>query len=118
MNPTILGNAIAGIIKKQPFYLRRKGTILITLTSFAWAAAFLGYALAGVSPQFAAAIPGAVTLVTALVNALTQDGIAPSAEGKIIEALAALPGQVAGLDDLRAQLAKATEVGETQGDTQ
>lgn len=118
MNPTIIGTAIANIIEHQPWYMRRKATILLTLTTIIWALALITPLISNV-PQAVTTIIAIIAGVAAtMYNALTKDGITPSAEGKIIEAIGKLPAPTAGLDDIRAQLSQSTTTEEPQGDTQ
>lgn len=74
----VVADAIANAIAEQPWWLKRKATILMVLQGLGWVLA--------VATTYASALPEPVTigigvastLVAALVNAFTRDGFTDS----------------------------------------
>lgn len=73
-----VAEAVAVELQEQPWWLRRKGTIMLVLQAIAWVAGYIPVHFADASEWtvLAAGIIG--FFVTALVNALTKDGVTPS----------------------------------------
>lgn len=77
-NNQIVADAIAQAIAEQPWWLKRKATILMVLQAVGWVLA--------VATTYASSLPEVVTLavgvastfVAGLVNALTKDGFTDS----------------------------------------
>ena len=73
-----VAEAVAVELQEQPWWRRRKGTIMLVLQAIAWVAGYIPVHFADASEWtiLAAGIIG--FFVTALVNALTKDGVTPS----------------------------------------
>lgn len=102
---------VANYVSAQPWYVRRKDTIITVLTGLVWVAAFVATYLTD-APEQVAVIVGAVGSVAgALINALTPGAVTPSmgprleqqAEQDVTVPQHAMPGNW--LDDARRRLA-------------
>lgn len=95
--------AVAKIIVDQPWWARRKETILTVLNGLVWACSVLG-AMNGVIPVWGVAVIGAVgSACAALVIALTKAAVTPSMAARIAAVMPAEP--VFDLDAERSKLA-------------
>lgn len=80
-----VAEAVAAELVAQPWWLRRKGTILLILQAAAWLAGALPAYLAD-APLWFVFVAGFIgTTLTALISSLTIDGVTPSMEGRLAE---------------------------------
>lgn len=73
-----VAEAVAVELQEQPWWLRRKGTIMIVLQAIAWVAGYIPVHFADASEWTILAVGIIGSFVAALVNALTVDGVTPS----------------------------------------
>lgn len=106
---------VANYVAAQPWWVRRKDTIITVLTGLVWVAAFVATYLTD-APEQVAVIVGAVgSIAGALINALTPGAVTPSmgprleqqAERAVFQPRHAAPGNW--LDDARRRLANRVE---------
>ncbi|ARM68446.1 hypothetical protein [Corynebacterium phage IME1320_01] len=80
-----VADAVAAELVAQPWWLRRKGTILLILQGAAWLAGALPAYLADAPMWFVFVAGFTGTILTTLINALTVDGVTPSMEGRLAD---------------------------------
>lgn len=73
-----VAEAVAVELQEQPWWLRRKGTIMIVLQAIAWVAGYIPVHFADASEWTILAVGIIGSFVAGLVNALTVDGVTPS----------------------------------------
>ena len=73
-----VAEAVAVELQEQPWWLRRKGTIMLVLQAILWVAGYIPVHFADASEWTILAAGTIGFFVTALVNALTVDGVTPS----------------------------------------
>lgn len=73
-----VAEAVAVELQEQPWWLRRKGTIMLVLQAIAWVAGYIPVYFADASEWTILAVGLIGSFVTALVNAFTVDGVTPS----------------------------------------
>lgn len=73
-----VAEAVAVELQEQPWWLRRKGTIMIVLQAVAWVVGYIPVHFADASEWTILAVGIIGSFVAALVNALTKDGVTPS----------------------------------------
>ena len=80
-----VAGAVAAELVAQPWWLRRKATIMLVLQALAWLAGILPVVLSD-SPEWFIFVAGGIGFVlTPLLNALTVDGVTPSMAGRLAE---------------------------------
>ena len=80
-----VADAVAAELVAQPWWLRRKGTIMLILQASSWLAGILPVHLAD-APVWFIGVTGFVGVVmTTLINALTKDGVTPSMAPRLAE---------------------------------
>ena len=80
-----VAGAVAAELVAQPWWLRRKATIMLVLQALAWLAGILPVVLSD-SPEWVIFVAGGIGFVlTTLLNALTVDGVTPSMAGRLAE---------------------------------
>lgn len=90
-----VAEAVAAELIAQPWWLRRKGTIMMILQALAWLAGILPASLAG-APEWLIPLTGGIGFVlTTLINALTKDGVTPSMAPRLAEQADAHEAQTA-----------------------
>lgn len=80
-----VADAVAAELMAQPWWLRRKGTIMLVLQALAWLVGVLPVCLADAPSWFIAVTGGAGVVLTTLINALTKDGVTPSMALRLAE---------------------------------
>lgn len=80
-----VAEAVAAELMAQPWWLRRKGTIMLVLQALAWLAGILPVYLVDAPSWFIGVAGGAGVVLTTLVNALTVDGVTPSMAPRLAE---------------------------------
>lgn len=80
-----VAEAVAAELVAQPWWLRRKATIMLILQAASWLSGALPVYFAG-APVWFILVTGFIgTTLTTLINALTVDGVTPSMEGRLAE---------------------------------
>lgn len=80
-----VAEAVASELVAQPWWLRRKGTIMLVLQALAWLAGILPVYLADAPAWFIGVAGGVGFVLTTLINALTKDGVTPSMAPRLAE---------------------------------
>lgn len=73
-----VAEAVAVELQEQPWWLRRKGTIMLVLQGAMWVAGAIPVFLADAPEWFILVAGGVGFFLTTLTNALTKDGVTPS----------------------------------------
>lgn len=73
-----VAEAVAVELQEQPWWLRRKGTIMLVLQAISWVAGVIPVYFADASEWTILAVGLIGSFFTALVNAFTVDGVTPS----------------------------------------
>lgn len=95
--------SVANALAHQPWFMRRKDTIITITTGIVWLTGVLVPYLGG-APTWVGVVIGAVgTIAGAMVNALTPGAITPSMAQRLSETVPP-PLRDDGLDRLRAKL--------------
>ena len=76
--PEHVAEAVAVELQEQPWWLRRKGTIMLVLQGAMWVAGAIPVLLTDAPEWFILAAGGVGVFLTTLTNALTKDGVTPS----------------------------------------
>lgn len=84
-NNEIVADAIAQAIADQPWWLKRKATILMVLQAVGWVLAFATTYASSLPEVVTLAIGVASTFIAGLVNALTKDGFTDSMSERAAE---------------------------------
>lgn len=88
-----VADAVAAELVAQPWWLRRKATIMLILQALAWLAGILPVILSD-SPEWFIFVAGGVGFIlTTLLNALAVDGVTPSMAGRLAEQAQAAEAQ-------------------------
>lgn len=90
-----VADAVAAELVAQPWWLRRKATIMLVLQALAWLAGILPVVLTGTPEWFIFVAGGIGFILTTLINALTIDGVTPSMEGRLAEQAQAAEAEAA-----------------------
>ena len=73
-----VAEAVAIELQEQPWWLRRKATIMLVLQGAMWVAGAIPVFLADAPEWFILVAGGVGFFLTTLTNALTKDGVTPS----------------------------------------